>query len=503
MNNGRICISICASTVEKFIDRIESAKGKSDLIELRFDCLEKDELKAENTNNLRPVLAKILAASGDKCISTFRPKEYGGSREISSLERSNFWTLVSKTDFADLEADIVDDGSPAQIICSFHDFNGVPPDLESVFRHLVATGADVVKIAAHVDEATDAVTIWKLFDLASETGRRVIPIAMGEAGKWTRVLGLAYGSPITYASPDDDRRTAPGQISASDMRDIFRVKDLDKQTSVFGLIAGDTSYSFSPQMHNTAFAHAGLNHVFVPLQVRDLDEFMRRVVKHETREIDLNFGGFSVTNPHKQTVMNYLDRIDPSAKAIGAVNTVKIDGDELAGYNTDAPGFIKPLQDALGDLRDARVTVGGAGGAARAVVYALTQDGAEVTVLARDVRKASKLADEFGIKVDQLNTGNRPLTTDILVNCTPLGTKGDNQHKSIATADQLKDVKLVYDLVYNPMETRLISEAKASGVATIGGFDMWIAQGAHQFKIWTGGEAPTAAMRSAVEERLR
>ena len=249
---------------------------------------------------------------------------------------------------------------------------------------------------------------------------------------------------------------------------------------------------------------AGLNFVFVPLQTDDLDSFLRRMVNRGTREIHLNFAGFSVTNPHKQAIMDHLFDCDETARAIGAVNTVKIEGDRMIGFNTDAPGFISPLLRAFGSVRDAHVSVVGAGGAARAVVYGLKREGADVTVYARDASKASALAIEFRVRSDSLNTDHRrPLTTDILVNCTPLGTKGDNEEKSIATADELRDVKLVYDLVYNPLETRLLREAKIAGARTLGGLEMFFAQGARQFEIWTGREAPIDAMRSAVEARLK
>jgi len=306
-----------------------------------------------------------------------------------------------------------------------------------------------------------------------------------------------------YASLDKGQETGPGQISASDLRDVFRVKELDEHTTLFGLIAADTSYSLSPYMHNAAFKQAGLNSVFSPLQVDELDSFMRRMVDRGTREIEINFGGFSVTNPHKQTIISHLYEVDPTAAAIGAVNTVKIDRGKLIGFNTDAPGFIKPLQDAFGDLAGARVSVAGAGGAARACVYALKQARADVTVLARDTTKAGAFAGEFRVNVESLTTDHRSLATDILVNATPLGTRGERERETIATADQLGGVRLVYDLVYNPAETRLISEARSAGVPTIGGLDMLIAQGAKQFEIWTGREAPVEVMRDAVEKRLK
>ena len=197
---------------------------------------------------------------------------------------------------------------------------------------------------------------------------------MGEAGQWTRILGLGHGAFLTYASVDADRETADGQITADELVNVYRAKQLDRDTRVYGVLGDPVSSSLSPYMHNAAFKDAGLNAVFLPLQVKDLDAFMRRMVLPAIREVELNFAGFAVTMPHKQTIMKYLDDIDPVAKKIGAVNTVKIDGDKLIGYNTDAHGFITSLKQRIPDLKGVRHAVLGAGGAARAVIHALKEE---------------------------------------------------------------------------------------------------------------------------------
>jgi shikimate dehydrogenase len=289
------------------------------------------------------------------------------------------------------------------------------------------------------------------------------------------------------------------------MIDVYRAKELDEKTAVYGIAAGDTSYTISPIIQNAAFQFCEMNSVFVPLQVADLDAFMRSMVKPETREVELNFHGFSVTNPHKQAIIKYLDSIDETAGKIGAVNTIKIENGKLHGFNTDAAGFIEPLIKRFGDLANARVAVAGAGGAARACIYALQMAGAEVTLFARNQNKARDLADEFGIVASPLTTDHRPLTTDfdIIVNATPLGTKGEFESESIAVAEQLRGAKLVYDIVYNPLATLLLRESKKAGIETIGGIEMLVAQGAKQFEIWTGAEAPVDVMTHSVLARMR
>ncbi len=497
MNQGKICVSVCAETAFEAIEQIQQADALADVIEIRFDCLAPTDI-APLTDYLRSFKNQFLI--------TFRPTNQGGKRSFTSAERKEFWELIldrlqgsdSLVDF-ELDLERPKEFDAERTIASYHDFDG-SGETSAQFGAIAQTTAGTIKFAVSVNDAVDAIGVWKLL---GSSERKVIPIAMGEAGKWTRILGLAHGSPVTYASLDVSGGTAPGQIPAQVLRDVFRVKDLDQHTDVYGVVAGNTSYSLSPYMQNAAFKKAQMNAVFLPLQVADLDQFILRMVRPETREVELNFRGFSVTNPHKQTIIKHLDQVDETAKEIGAVNTVKIDGESLVGFNTDAPGFIEPLKEMLGDLKGSRAVIAGSGGSARACVYALQQEGVEVTVLVRHPERASAFAEEFGVKVDQLTTDGRQLNTDILVNATPLGTRGDNESEAIASADELRDVKIVYDLVYNPSQTKLLLEAKAAGSKTLGGLDMLVAQGAKQFEIWTGGKAPAHEMRAAVEERLK
>ena len=495
MNNGKICVSVCSETADDFIGKIKQAAEYADVIELRFDCLSEADLDT--------AINQIAEIDVDKqMLATFRSPEQGGKHQITVDQRKEFWRRLPRLFWAmDLEEDIAAiQLTAANKIVSFHDFDKTPEDIVEIYERL-ATRGDTAKMAVQANEITDTIPLWKLLERAKKENRRFIPIAMGEAGKWTRILGPACGSPLTYASLESGSETAPGQISAKDLIEVYRAKMLDENTAVYGIIGGNTSYSMSPYIHNAAFAAKDLNYVFVPLQTAKVDEFIRRMVKPETREIELNFAGFSVTAPHKQAIIRHLDEIDESAKTIAAVNTVKIVDGKLFGFNTDAHGFICPLKEAYHDLRNARVAVVGAGGAARACIYALRKEGAAVTIFAREPEKAKSLAEEFETSVESV-----PKTAfssyDIFVNTTPLGTKGTSENEAVATADQLSGVKLVYDIVYNPSETRLLREAKIAGARTINGLEMLIGQAVRQFEIWTGTDAPKAAMLQAVNLRL-
>ncbi len=455
MNSGKICIPVCSETATGLVAEVGRAAELADIVEVRFDCLSLDELAKAVSTISGAKFAKPL-------IATFRSPDQGGHGSASLGERAEFWRdLPAGFAYCDMEVDVAEmAGEPPTRIVSFHDFDGIPQNIASIYESLSSLG-DIVKIAVRVDDAADAIPLWKLIERAKADGRKMIPVAMGDAGKWTRILGLAHGAYLTYASLETGSETAPGQITAKDMLGIYRAKELNSETTVFAVLGDPIAQSLSPYMHNPAFVASGMNAVFLPLLVKDIGNFFRRMVRPESREVELNFGGFSVTMPHKQSIMPVLDAIDPTAAAIGAVNTVKIDNDKLIGFNTDAPGFITPLKAKFGELNGTRVAVFGAGGAARAVVYALKQENAEVTVYARDGQRAKALADEFGVNSAPLSSigdssSRLADSHDIVVDTTPLGMKGPLENETLFSADQLAGVKFVYDLVTKATDTPII-----------------------------------------------
>jgi 3-dehydroquinate dehydratase/shikimate dehydrogenase len=497
VNKGKICVSVCAETADEMIANIKRAEKLADLIEVRFDFLAHKEIDA----------AIVMAVDGGfkkPLVATYRDPAEGGHGSASFEDRVEFWNKIPKHfGTGDFERDIAAVAMRFNSsISSFHDCYGVPQNLGKIYESMLP-GADVWKIAVKVNDVCDAIPLWKLLDRAVVDNREIIPIAMGEAGKWTRILDLAHGAYLTYASLDEGKETADGQITASDMIDVYRVKQLDQETKVYGVIGDPVSESLSPYLHNAAFAAGRINAVLVPLLVKDLDAFMRRMVLPATREIELNFAGFAVTMPHKQTVMKYLDEMDETAEKIGAVNTIKIGNGKMSGYNTDANGFIAPLKTQFGDLNGARVAIFGAGGAASACIYALQREGAKVYIFARDGQKANSLAFGIGAFVGTISNLRSQISKfDVLVNATPLGMKGPLETDTPLTADDMKDVKLVYDLVTSSKDTPLIREAKLAGVPTLTGGEMLIRQGARQFEIWTGREGPAELMRASVLARM-
>ncbi|HST53104.1 MAG TPA: shikimate dehydrogenase, partial [Pyrinomonadaceae bacterium] len=375
-----------------------------------------------------------------------------------------------------------------------------PADLGAIYDRMTRTRARVFKIAARANAITDCVGVVRLLERARRDGRELIAVSMGEAGLLTRVLAPSRGSFLTYGSLDAAHATAPGQITARELRELYRVPLVNARTLITGLAGSPVSHSLSPRIHNSAFRALGLDAVYIPFEVADVSDFVLRMVRPSTRELSWSLRGFSVTAPHKTSFMSHLDWIEKTAREIGAVNTVVIEGDELRGYNTDAAAALKPL-DGLMNPRGTRVAIIGAGGAARALLWSLREHGARSTVFARDVERARATARDFGAEPAQVEGASFD-GFDLVVNATPLGTRGASERETPATVAQLRGARVAYDLVYNPRETRFLREASAAGCATVGGLSMLVAQAAAQLKLWTGLDAPLASMKAAVEEQM-
>ena len=458
---------MCEKELDALRQTCELGVAWADFVELRLDCL------TEAPEKLPEVALPVIL--------TFRPAEQGGHRKLTREERQRFWSTTAPQADAiwwDIEGDLAHDLDPdwSRVIVSHHDFSAVPADLEQIYERLARTPAAVVKIAVQANDILDCIPVFKLLDRARHEKRNLIAIAMGNAGIATRILGPARGSFLTYGALDDESATAPGQVNTRKLRSLYHLDTIDDETMICGLVGLPVMHSVSPHIHNAAFVTEGINGVYLPFEVKDARQFCKRMVHPRTRELNWNLRGLSVTAPHKQTVMDCLDWIDAEAKEIGAVNTIVVENDRLLGYNTDAAGFLQPLLRRFGSLRDAKVAIIGAGGAARAAIWALQRQSANVTLFVRDVAKARPLADSFGISCVSLSQASFA-GFDLVINATPA---------TPVTKEQLTGARCVYDLVYNPVETQLLKEAQESGCETLAGLEMVVAQAGRQFELWTG-----------------
>jgi 3-dehydroquinate dehydratase/shikimate dehydrogenase len=502
-----ICVPVCERDARNLPQAIARAAKVADILELRLDCLEPAELETA----LRQ-MKQLLHLCPHKTIFTLRPREQGGHRKISVAEREHFWRAfagehLNSTSFADIELDLAlrlmekEELEWNRVICSHHDFDGIPAELDEIYERMLATPARILKIAVQADDATDTLPVFRLLERARQEKREMIAIAMGAAGVATRIIGAARGAFLTYGSLDEAHRTAPGQLSALDLRELYRLHLLNEETQITGLIGSPVAHSLSPYLHNAAFAAEEINAVYIPFEVRNLSAFIRRMVHPQTREIDWNLRGLSVTAPHKSAILEQLDWVEPSAREIGAVNTIVFKDGALYGYNTDAAAFLAPLQNRIKELRGARCAIIGSGGAARGALWSLRQAGAHVTIFARNQKLAQKLVEKIATRTSDL-AGANFREFDVVINATPIGTRGVSEGETPAVADQLKGTRFAYDLVYNPTETRFLREARDAGCDLIGGLPMLVNQAAEQFKLWTTQTAPIELMREAAQKKL-
>jgi 3-dehydroquinate dehydratase / shikimate dehydrogenase len=377
----------------------------------------------------------------------------------------------------------------AQVIISYHNFEATPP-LEPVLNRMTRVPADGYKLVTTARKPSD---IARVLSAAKSLPRqRMVVLAMGELGFPTRVLSPVFNGVFTYASPMFAEGTAAGQVSARYLRHLYRVEKLGKTAKVYGVIADPVRHSISPVVHNRAFQSRRTDAVYLPFLVSpaNLRDFFVMAEK-------IPLAGFSVTIPHKQKIIRYLDAVDPLARRIGAVNTVWRKAGKWRGANTDAAGVTGPLSRLL-RLQNASVLIVGNGGAARGAACALSDAGAKISLVGRNpdrVRALAKICGAEAVLREQIDARH----FDVVVHATPLGMH-PHIHECFFAGKIPADI--VFDMVYNPLETALIKRAKEQGKTVVPGLDMFIEQAVRQFEIWTGESAPRPVMLKAAAEAL-
>jgi 3-dehydroquinate dehydratase/shikimate dehydrogenase len=442
-------------------------------------------------------LLALLRARTRPLLYTCRSRSEGGGMDDADPARARLLLEAIRRgfDYVDIEhrsglRDLMAAKAGRGLVVSVHDFETTPGDLDGLYAAMVAQGADVVKIAVTPRSFADVARLLALAGRVREKGPRpLVPIAMGPLGLLTRILAGRYGAPFTFACADGEAM-APGQIPAALMANLYRVREVTPATRVYGVLGVDVTRSLSPALHNRAFAITGLDAVYVPLQAEALEPFVEALPV-------LGISGFSVTRPYKTAILRYLFDVEEWAAAAGSVNTVVVREGLLYGSSTDGEGVLRPLRAKIA-LQGRRVVILGAGGAARAAAFALREAGALVSILARDKAKAAELAASVGGGHDDMEAlGLHPF--DVLINATPLGS-GAAPGRTPVHVTLHRKAAVVFDMVYEPRETRFLRDAQAAGSVTIDGLEMLVAQGAAQFEAWTGQRAPVDAMLQAAIE---
>ena len=564
-----VCSSAVAENVNDMVAEVaEAASRGAQAVELRLDYLmagggEKEEevlVKLESiVRDAVPALVCACERAGVVSIATLRPTWEGGQFEtgvrggdtsgdhdddareharVSALRRIAEECDVDYIDCEMLAAEQLFGGggewqcpSDTGLILSRHDYERTPS--QSVLRtwqtEMFDMGADVAKLACHAESITDCARMLALLDgdgsaLQEDTSdegdvrpssssgvpssikpRRTIALSMGEVGVVTRLLAPKFTGFLSFGALDEARASAPGQPTLASMQTLYRMAAQNPGTRAYGIIGNPVAHSKSPLLHNTAFAHVGLDAVYVPLLVHDLPAFLDA--------FPAVFTGFSVTIPHKEVALSVCDEIDPVAAEIGAVNTIvrrPIDG-RLVGYNTDWSAAIGAIQRALtagkgkesSALEGKTVVIIGAGGAGRALAFgASRRAGARVIVANRSFERAQLLAEAVGgqaVEMDDIISGR--VGGDVLVNTTSVGMH-PHEDETPVPREHLAAYSLVFDAVYNPMETRLLREAADAGCITVNGVEMFVGQAMEQFELFTGHPSPGEIMRQTVVANL-
>ncbi len=492
-----ICPLTCATVAEMKAAAAAAAEEGADMAEFRVDFLE---------NLPGPeVIEEMVGAAPLPAIVTCRPAREGGRYTGDEVARLDLLRRASDCGaIVDLEADVPDAERPAgTVIRSTHFFDGVPENIENIVAALDGGDGDIAKIAFAAGGPEDALLA---LELVGRCTKPAIALAMGEAGVASRILAARHGAWGTFAALAAGRESAPGQPTLEAFRERYRHGTVGKETRLFGVVGCPVGHSMSPAIHNAAFDATGFDGVYVPLLVQPGKEHFERFMAAGVCRPGSGWRGLSVTIPHKQNALAFVgqDRCDELAVRIGAVNTITIEPDgSLRGGNTDYAAAIDALTESMNisraDLAGRRVAVLGAGGVARAVVAGLTHCGADITIYNRTFSRAETLAGAFGCGAEPIDRAGAT-DAEIVINCTALGMHPNTETTPLPTIPP--SIAVVFDTVYNPVETRLLGDAAAAGRVTVSGVDMFVNQAAAQYREWTGNTPPWDLMRDVVLARL-
>ena len=491
---SRICVALGFSNADRLLEHARSeVEAGETFLEFRLDHLDSPEGGVE-------AIRTLLGESPDSTvIATCRRRQnhgrFNGSveQQIRILEAA----VEAGARAVDVEIETAESAGGrlevfrgrAMVVLSYHNYEGTP-GMEAVLRRMTRIPADAYKLVTTARKPSDNSRVLSLARLHPRTP--LVLLGMGETGFPSRVLSTVYGGLFTYAAPRGAEGTAAGQVSARQLRQLYRIEKLGRAAKIYAVIADPVRHSISPAVHNRAFQARRIDAVYLPFLVQpaQLRDFM-------TAAGTLPVAGFSVTIPHKQKIMRYLDVVDPLARRIGAVNTVWRKAGKWRGTNTDAEGVRAPLERHL-RLAKSSVLLVGNGGAARGAAFALADAGAKISIVGRNPDRVRALAKACGAE-PLLREQAEARHFDALVHATPLGMTPNVDECFFSNHIP---AEVVFDMVYNPIETLLLRRAREQGRTVIHGTEMFLEQAARQFEIWTGETAPRPVMEKAALEAL-
>ena len=495
----RVCVPVIGTDPTEMAEKAETLVRDNPFLEFRLDYLSKPGLAL-------PKIRRFTESHPSAVVVATCRRVAGGGKfrgsiasEIEVLGKA----AAAGCQLLDVEIETARKCKPEQLkklrasaalIVSAHDFRATR-NLDEILAKMQPYPADFYKIVSTATALSDNVAMIKF--LAREGDRHsLVSMCMGDQGLISRVLGLRAGSVFTFAAASPAEATAPGQVTAQELRTVYRVEQLDAATRVYGVVGDPISHSLSPAIMNAAFRRENVNAVYLALHAKTLKDLLACV-----REIPIH--GVSVTMPYKEAILPHLDNSDSHTTKVGACNTVvRAQDGKLYGFNTDTAGIVRPLERRLNTLEGARILVIGAGGAARAAVFGLKERGAEVYILNRSAAPAKKLAHQARARLMK-RPDLKKLAFDVIINATPVGM--GNTRETPLHENEINS-RYVFDMVYDPAETRLLKLARERGAQIIPGIEMLVHQAARQFEIWTGKPAPWDEMLRvallALQERV-
>jgi len=494
MNRPLICLTLTGKTLAEDLALVNKYRTLIDIAELRADFLDGNE---------RLLVRRFPSMAGIPCILTLRRRVDGGkfiegeaARTILFARAMSFADSNSKNNFAyvDFEEDFhvpsLQDAALAfgtKIIRSVHDMEKPVRNIAARLAQLRTTGYEIPKIAFMPHSLDDVTQLFKEAEALKDDTH--ILVAMGPLGTPSRILGAKLDNYLTYTSPEETNGNIQelGHLDPVTLDSVYHFKKIDNSTKIFGITGWPLSATSSPVLQNKGFETHHMNAVYLPIRAED-------VQKAITFADTVGVEGLSVTVPHKEKVLDYIQNTDTKVDMIGACNTIVRKNSSWTGYNTDAIGFSKALLEFTGtkNLAHKKVAIIGAGGAARAVAYAVSELRGNACVFNRTVRKAKELADRYGFKYAPLSSDSVNMLhkySDIIIQTTSKGMNAALPFTEDNDPLYFYDFtghEMLFDIVYVPERTPVMEHALEAGCKVCNGFNMLKYQGYIQFELFTG-----------------
>jgi len=483
----KICLSLTEETLNEDLKVFYKYKDEVDILELRVDCLSKDELFSVHSF---PSLVDVPV------ILTVRREKDGGKFIYNEVARTMLFSLalnftdsdIKRFEFVDLESDFF---APRleyackmygiKIIRSLHSITEPIKDFDIALKELKKNTYDIIKIATYSFSLRDTMKLFQ--STAKVKNEDFVLVAMGAYGIVSRILANLIGSCFVYTFSEDyikKHSLTEELLDPHTLHSTYNFNKINSNTHIFGIVGCAVNSSLSPSLHNAKFKKNEIDSVYIPILAKNVDEACEFVKYFRVRAI-------SVTTPFKESIIHYVDELEKNANVVESINTVSCFGNKSIGYNTDIYGFEKALLEFLNGKLPLKVSVLGAGGVAKSVCYVLKKlKFKDVVVFNRTHAKAKAVASLYNFDFASLDSSSLELLkehSDLIINTTSVGMLSD---ENVLPFYEFSGSEYVFDLIYNPEKTKFLQAAEKKQCKICNGYSMLKYQGEEQFKIFMG-----------------